>query len=193
MADRLWPAVAQSALGVMLGEVAPRAALSEVLGSMERSLGVACAVEDVTGRTIAESRLREGSADRKPRTSVSFELRDASGSPAGRLLMFGVVDATVGERLARVLEHLVEPAGPSRASARSGASMAPHALRNTIAVALANIELVESMLGGATPESPLLVSASSAERAVLLRGLTHAADAMRAVAASLAPALPPRS
>lgn len=192
MVDRLWPAVAQSALGVMLGEVAPHAAMRDVLGSMERSLGVACAVEDATGQTIASSPLREGPAERAPGTSVSFELRKASGSHAGRLVMFAAVDATVGERLARVLDHLVEPVGTSGASGRSGASTVPHALRNTVAVALANIELVEAMVGGSTPEAPFLVSASAAERAVLLRALTHAADAMREVAVRLG-APPPRS
>jgi hypothetical protein len=193
MGDRLWAAVSQIALGVMLGEVAPRVALGEVLGTIEQSLGIACAVEDLTGLTVASSPLCDSIAEHTPRTNVSFELRDADERPAGRLVMFGGVDSTVGERLARVLDHLAAFEPPGRESAAGRASAPTHALRNKVAVALANIELVESMLGGSSPESPFLVSATSAERAILLQALTHAADATRALAASIAPVSSPHS
>lgn len=185
MDNPLWRAVGQIVLRVVLGEIAPHDALGEVLASAERSLAVSCAFEDLVGRTVAtSSRSADSGEPGKAVSRVSVDVSGVDGHATGRLVFSGVVDATVGNRLARVVEHLTSSDAQLAMARRTATQQARHQLRNTVARALANIELVELLLEGSTPSAPLLEGASVADRADLVQAVTLAADAVRTLATS---------
>jgi hypothetical protein len=158
-----WPQLAMTCMRVALEEIATPTALAAAVDEIERASGAACAIAPRGAPVVTSPRGERANGVETP--SASFPLRSSDGRDVGTLVFYGPheLSANALDRLTRVCALLFANGEPSDATLKL-----VHRLNNKLAALLANIELIDAILAEASPEAPLLASATREKRADLL-------------------------